>query len=255
MELPKNRFKAALKVGGHQLGIWNTMAGPSVPELIATCGFDWALIDTEHSPIEVSEVQYALQAFAAYPDCAPIVRPVVNDAALIKRHLDQGAQTLLIPYVESAAEARAAVAAMAYGPTGVRGMAGMTRATRYGTIADYHSRAGDELCLIVQVETRKAMDSLEEIAAVPGVDGVFIGPADLSASLGHPGQTGHPDVVAAIESGIGRMRKLGVPVGIQMLDQAYARRCIELGSSFTSVGVDMVLLADATRALSRAFKG
>jgi len=255
MDLPKNRFKAALKEGRHQLGLWNAIGGNTVPEMLAGAGYDWVVLDTEHSPVEVTEVLPALQAFAAYPDCSPIVRPAINDTVLIKRHLDQGAQTLLLPYVQSAAEAKAALAAMTYPPKGVRGVAGLTRASRYGLVERYAARAEEELCLIVQVETKLALDRLEEIAGVEGVDGVFIGPSDLAASLGHPGNPGHADVVAAIEGAIGRLKRIGVPAGILALDKTFARRCIELGTAFTAVSVDLALLANAARALAREFRG
>lgn len=254
MDLPKNRFKAALKAGRHQLGLWNAIGGPTVPEMLAGCGYDWVVLDTEHAPVEVTEVLPALQAFAAYPDCAPVVRPALNDTMLIKRHLDQGALTLLLPYVQSAGEAKAAVAAMTYPPNGLRGVAGLTRASRFGLVDRYTARAEEELCLLVQVETRAALDRLEEIASVAGVDGVFIGPSDLAASLGHPGSPGHPEVVAAIEDALGRLKRLGVPSGILALDKSFARRCIELGTAFTAVGVDLALLANGARALAGEFR-
>lgn len=253
MELPKNRFKAALKEGRQQIGIWNTIGGNVVPELLASAGFDWMVIDTEHSPVELIEVLPAMQAAAGYPGVATVVRPAANDVVLIKRALDLGAQTLLIPYVQSADEARAAVRSMRYAPAGIRGVSGSTRASRFGAVTDYVKRAEEELCLIVQVETGAALDRLEEIAAVDGVDAIFIGPADLAASLGHPGNAGHPEVVAAVEDAIRRTVAAGLPAGILTLDQAFARRCIALGTTFTAVGVDMVLLASAARGLARSF--
>lgn len=249
MDLPKNRFKAALEAGQPQLGIWNTIGGNTVAEALASTGYDWVLVDCEHAAVEAVEVLPALQAIAGYPGVSAVVRPDSHDPALIKRLLDFGAQTLLIPYVQSAAEAEAAVRAMHYAPAGIRGMAGMTRATRYGSVKGYHARASEELCLLVQVETVEAIDQLEEIAAVPGVDGVFIGPADLSASMGYPGQTGHPEVVAKIEETIGRIRAAGKPAGILTLDPEFTRRCMTLGTTFTAVGVDLVLLVDGARAL------
>jgi 4-hydroxy-2-oxoheptanedioate aldolase len=254
MHMPQNRFKAALRRGDQQIGIWNSIGGPAVVEQLATCGYDWILVDTEHSAIDVNDVLPALQAIAGYPDTSAVVRPANNDTVLIKRLLDHGAQSLLIPYVQSADEARAAVAAMRYAPRGVRGMAGVTRATRFGKVADYATRAEDDLCLLVQVETALAMDRLEDIASVDGVDGVFIGPADLAASMGHPGNTGHPDVVASIETAIGRLAALGVPSGILTLDPDFSRRCIELGTRFTAVGVDLALLDTAAVALVREFR-
>lgn len=254
MHLPKNRFKAALRAGRQQLGVWNAIPDATVAELLAACGADWIVLDTEHGPMEVTDVLPALQAIAAYPEVSAVVRPAINDWVLIKRHLDQGAQTLLIPYVESRGEAEAAVRAMHYAPRGVRGMAAMTRASRYGLVEDYVARAPEELCLLVQVETRAALDRLEEIATVEGVDGVFIGPADLSASLGFPGQPQHPDVVAAIEDAIGRLRALDVPAGILALDQEVAHRCIALGTSFTALSVDITLLRNGMRGLLAAFR-
>ena len=220
MKLPINRFKAALGERRHQLGMWNTIGGNTVPELLGGAGFDWVLVDCEHAAIETVEVLPALQAIAANPDVAAVVRPAANDATLFKRLLDMGAQTLLVPYVQSKAEAEAAVRAMRYGPKGIRGMAGMTRATRYGKVEDYFTSAEDELCLICQIETVEGLDALEDIATTDGVDGVFFGPADLSASMGRPGEMSHPDVVAAIEDGFQRLAALGVPGGLMALDPA-----------------------------------
>jgi 4-hydroxy-2-oxoheptanedioate aldolase len=253
MKNPKNHFKAALKAGRHQLGIWNSIGGPIVTEMLAGAGFDWVLIDTEHSPVDVNDVLPALQAVAAYPETNAIVRPAWNDVVLIKRVLDLGAQTLLIPYVQTVEEAEAAVRAMRYPPKGVRGVGGTTRASRFGTIADYTTTAEEELCLLVQVETAEALGRLEEIATVDGVDGVFIGPADLSASMGHPGELNHPAVVAAIEDAIARLKNVGVPAGILTADEAFARHCIALGTTFTAVGLDLVLLSRGVRELRGRF--
>ena len=194
-----------------------------------------------------------LQAVAAY-DVSAVVRPASNDTVVIKRFLDLGAQTLLIPYVQSAEEARHAVAAMRYPPDGVRGVSAVTRATRFGRVDGYAKRAAEELCLLVQVETQEALDALEAIAGVDGVDGVFVGPGDLAASLGHAGQTMHPTVVAAVEDAIRRVRACGKPAGILTPDNAFAARCIELGTLFTAVGVDAAMLARGTEALARQFK-
>ena len=198
--------------GRQQIGLWVSLIDGFAAEAVAGAGFDWLLLDTEHSPGHELSVLAQLQALAPYP-LSPIVRPKVNDTALIKRFLDIGAQTLLIPYVQSVAEAEAAVAAMRYPPRGVRGISTLTRATGYGRIPDYLARAEEELCLIVQIETRAGLDALEAIAAVDGVHGLFIGPSDLSASLGHLGDPGHPEVVAAIEDAIARIRAAGKPAG------------------------------------------
>lgn len=253
MKNPENRFRAALKAGRQQIGLWNTIGGNTVPEALAGCGFDWVVIDTEHSVTDVPDTLAMMQAMAPYP-VSPVVRPASNDPVLIKRILDLGAQTLLIPYVQSAAEARAAVAAMRYAPRGIRGMAGMTRASRFGLVKDYAVRAEEELCLIVQVETAEALARIEEIAAVDGVHGLFIGPADLAASMGHPGHAGHPEVVAAIEDAVKRIVAAGKPAGILTQDRALQRRCIEWGTRFTAVGIDLSLLVNSARALVAEFK-
>lgn len=253
IDLPRNGFKTRLQAGEGQLGIWNTIGGNTVPEMLGGAGFDWVLIDCEHAPVETVEVLGALQAIGQNPEVSAVVRPAANDPVLFKRLLDMGAQTFLVPYVQTAAEAEAAVRAMRYGPMGIRGMAGMTRATRYGKVPDYFNRAADELCLIVQVETIDAMHQLEEIAAVDGVDGVFIGPADLSASMGLRGQTSHPEVAAVIEDAFARLKTAGVPAGVMALKPAEAVRYVEMGSVMTAVGVDLVLLAEAVASLRERF--
>jgi 4-hydroxy-2-oxoheptanedioate aldolase len=253
MKLPENRFKRAIREGRQQIGLWCSLPGGYAAELLAGSGFDWLLLDTEHSPGDPLTVLEQLQAVEPY-DVSPIVRPAANDTVLIKRFLDLGAQTLLVPYVQSAEEARAAVAAMRYPPEGVRGVAGTTRATRFGRVEGYAKRAAEELCLLVQVETQAALNALEDIAAVDGVDGVFVGPGDLAASLGHAGQLMHPTVVAAVEDAIKRIRACGKPAGILTPDNAFAARCIELGTVFTAVGSDLGVLARGTEKLAAQFK-
>ena len=213
MKLPENRFKRALVEGRQQIGLWCSLPGSYAAEAVAGSGFDWLLFDTEHSPGDPLTVLAQLQAVAPY-DVSPAVRPASNDTVLIKRFLDIGAQTLLIPYVQNAQEAMRAVAAMHYPPAGVRGVSGLTRATQFGRAEGYAKRASEELCLLVQIETGEALGALESIAAVGGVDGIFIGPADLAASLGHAGEPGHPAVVAAVEDAIRRIRACGKPTGI-----------------------------------------
>ena len=253
MKNPENRFKTALREGRHQLGIWNAIGGNIVPEVLASCGFDWVVVDTEHSPVEVTDVLPALQAIAGYPDVSAIVRPAFNDPVLIKRVLDLGAQTVLLPYIQSVEEAEAAVRAVRYPPAGIRGVAGLTRASRFGAVERYTATADAEICLLLQVETAIALDRMEEIAAVEGVDGIFIGPSDLAASMGHPGAPGHPEVIAAIEDALTRLKKMGVPAGILTLDQDFARRCMELGTIFTAVGIDLGVLVNGVRALRSRF--
>jgi 4-hydroxy-2-oxoheptanedioate aldolase len=253
MKLPQNRFKRALAEGRQQVGLWCSLSSAFAAEAVAGSGFDWLLFDTEHSPGDVLTVLGQLQAVAAY-DVTPVVRPASNDAVLIKRFLDLGVQTLLIPYVQNAEEARRAVAAMSYPPQGVRGVSALTRATGFGRVDHYATSAADELCLLVQVETGDALRELEAIAAVKGVDGVFIGPGDLAASLGHVGELGHPVVVAAIEDAIHRVRNCGKAAGILTLDPAFAQRCIQLGTTFTAVAMDVAVLARGTEKIAQQFR-
>lgn len=253
MDLPKNTFRARLMAGEQQIGLWNSLTGPVVSEALAGAGFDWLVIDTEHSLTDVPDTLAMMQAMAGYP-VAPVVRPASNDAVLIKRLLDLGAQTLVVPMVNTADDARAAVSAMRYPPHGIRGVAGLTRAGRFGAVPGYIARAEDELCLIVQVETVEALAAIETIAAVDGVHGLFIGPSDLSASMGYPGQPGHAKVVAAIEDAIRRIVATGKAAGILTLDQAFARRCMALGTTFTAVGMDIQLLVQGARGLAAAFR-
>lgn len=253
MDLPVNRFKQALKDGQQQIGLWNSIPGPLVAEALAGCGFDWVVIDTEHAPTDVPDVLGMLQAMAPYPVSA-VVRPAANDPVLIKRLLDFGAQTLILPYIQSAEEAQAAVAAVRYAPRGMRGVAGLTRASRFGAVPDYTRRADAEICLILQVETALALSRIEEIAATDGVDGLFIGPADLAASMGHPGALDHPAVKAAIKDAIRRITATGKPAGILTSDAAFARACMGWGTRFTAVGMDIGLMLHAARGLAASYR-
>lgn len=252
MELPPNRFKKRLAAGEQQIGLWCSLPGGYAAEIAAGAGFDWLLFDTEHSPSDPTTVIAQLQAAAAYPVSA-LVRPAGNDTVLIKRHLDIGAQTLLIPFVQNEEEARHAVAACRYPPEGQRGVSAVTRATRFGRVADYTRRASEEICVLVQIETAEALERIEAIATVAGIDGLFIGPADLAASLGYPGEPGAKPVKAAVETAITRIRSAGKPAGILTSDSEFARRCIALGSTFTAVGVDAAILARGTDTLRRSF--
>lgn len=253
MSLPVNRFKQAIGAGQHQLGLWASLAHPYSAEVVAGSGFDWLVFDTEHSPNDVPTVLGQLQAAAPYP-VSCVVRPSWNDHIQQKRYLDIGAQTLLIPYVQNAEEAADAVAGMRYPPAGIRGVGGTMRASGFGRMADYAQHCQEQLCLLVQVETQQGLDNLESIAAVDGVDGVFIGPADLSASMGHPGDLQHPDVQAAIEDAIRRVRACGKAPGILTFNETLARRYMELGSLFTAVGMDVAVLARETEKLAARFR-
>jgi len=253
MDLPKNNFKHAIRAGRQQIGLWVSLANSYSAELVAGSGFDWLVLDSEHSPNAPTTVISQLQAVAAYPVSA-IVRPAWNDKVLIKRYLDIGAQSLLIPYVQNANEAAEAVAAIRYPTRGVRGVAGVTRASRFGRVADYAKRAEEELCLLVQIETREGLENLEAIAKTDGIDGVFIGPADLAAALGHLGNQQHPEVQSAIQDAIKRIRGLGKPAGILATDEASTRRYIEWGTTFTAVGLDAMVLARETEKLAAKFR-
>jgi 4-hydroxy-2-oxoheptanedioate aldolase len=254
MDLPKNLFKQALAEGRQQIGLWCSLPGAYVAEALAGCGYDWLLLDTEHSPGDPLTALTQLQAIAAYPATTPIVRPASNDTVLIKRFLDIGVQTLLIPYVQNAEEAKSAVAAIRYPPGGIRGVSAVTRATRFGRVPNYGKRAHEELCLLVQIETQEALDNLEAIAAVEGIDGIFIGPGDLAASLGYVGEPGHPSVKEIIETAIKRIRAAKKPAGILTPDAAFAARCIELGTTFTAVAVDANILARGAEAILKQFR-
>ncbi len=246
MELPKNRFKAALADGQQQIGIWCTIPDSGHAEALAGCGFDWMVIDTEHAIIDLPTARAMLQAAAPYPTHA-VVRPGWNDAVEIKRLLDAGAQTILVPYVQTAEEAAQAVAAVRYPPQGLRGVAGHTRANRYGLVADYTAIANEEICLLVQVETAEALKNIEEIAAVDGVDGLFIGPADLSASMGYPGNLEAPEVCAAILDGIARIAATGKAAGILSLNPAFLEQAMAAGTTFTAVDIDTAVLLRGAR--------
>lgn len=253
MDLPVNSFKRAIAAGRQQIGLWCSLSSNFSVEVVAGSGFDWLLLDTEHSPNELDMVFSQLQAVAPYAS-HPIVRPAWNDMVLIKRFLDIGAQTLLIPYVQTEEEAANAVAYTRYPPQGVRGVAAATRASKFGRVKDYPQRAAEELCVLVQVETRLGLDNLEKIAKVDGVDGVFIGPGDLAAGLGHVGNIPHPEVQSAIEDAIRRVKACGKAPGILTGDEKLARRYIDLGCLFTAVGADIVILARESEKLCTKFK-
>jgi 4-hydroxy-2-oxoheptanedioate aldolase len=253
MDLPKNAFKQGLRAGRQQIGLWVSLANANAAEIVAGSGFDWLVLDGEHSPNSPITVLEQLRAVAGYP-VSPVVRPAWNDKVLIKRYLDIGTQTLLVPYVQDVDEAQEAVAAIRYPTRGVRGVAGTTRASRFGRVADYAKRAEEELCVLVQIESREGLDNLDAIAKVDGIDGVFIGPADLSAGLGHLGNQQHPEVQSAIQDAIRRIRAAGKPAGILATDEASTRRYMEWGTTFTAVGLDAMVLARETEKLALKFR-
>lgn len=254
MPTPPNTFKKALASPGAQIGLWLALADAYSTELCATAGFDWLLIDGEHGPNDLRSMLASLQAVAPYSS-HPVVRIPQGDTALIKQVLEIGATTLLVPMVESAEQARALVAATRYPPHGVRGVgSGLARSSRWSAYPNYLHEANDSICLLVQVETAAAMAQIDEIARVDGVDGVFIGPADLSASMGHLGNPGHPDVRQAIDAAIARILAAGKAPGILATEEALAQHYIGLGARFVAVGVEATLLARAARTLLSRFK-
>ena len=254
MQTPENLFKQALVKGQLQFGLWQALADPYAAELCAGAGFDWLLFDGEHAPNDLRSLLAALQAVAPYP-VHPVVRVPQGDAALIKQVLDIGASTLLVPMVETAEQAQHLVRAMRYPPQGVRGVgSGIARASRWGRYGNYLHEANDRVCLLVQLESKQALGQLDAIAAVDGVDGIFIGPADLAASMGYLGQPGHPEVRAAIEAAISAIVRAGKPAGLLCGDEALARRYIDLGATFIAVGIDTTLLVRAAATLLAQFR-
>ena len=254
MDLPVNAFKHALAAGTPQIGLWSTLSSHITAELAAGAGFDWLLLDMEHSPNDLESLVTQLQAVQPYPTHA-VVRVPWNDMVMLKRVLDVGAQSVLVPMINTADEARAAVAAMRYPPHGVRGVGGTTRATRWGRVKGYPQQVERELCILLQVETPQALDNIEAIAAVQGVDGIFIGPSDLHASFGFVGDKHHPEVWPKIEDAIRRIRAAGKAPGFLTPSEPDSRRILELGGLFVAVGSDAGLLAGAADALCARFKG
>jgi 4-hydroxy-2-oxoheptanedioate aldolase len=253
MDLPQNGFKRALKAGTPQIGLWSSLSSNYTVEVIAGAGFDWILLDTEHSPADLENLLTQLQAAAPYPAHA-VVRVPWNDMVTMKRVLDIGAQSLLVPYVSTDEEAKKAVSYTRYPPAGVRGVAGTTRATRFGRVKDYAKRAHQEICVLVQVETQAALDNIEAICGIEGIDGVFIGPADLHASMGYPGEIANPKVKPLIDDAIRRIRKCGRAPGILTPSEGDARHWLECGALFVAVGADVGILARGAEALAAKFK-
>ena len=250
-----NPFKRLLGQPGGPVpvGTWVMSASPIVAEAVGLAGFDWAVLDMEHSPLDLMGLVHVLQAVAGTP-LLPVVRVPWNDTVTIKRVLDAGAQTLLIPFVQNADEARAAVAATRYPPEGVRGMAGMSRGSRFGTAPDYLKRANEGQCVILQLETQEAVANLEAIAAVPGVDALFLGPADLSATMGLPGQLMHADVVALMAQAVARCRALGMHVGTVGGTAEVVAQYRAMGFTYLAIASDLGLLMRGLQAAAAAVR-
>lgn len=247
-KLTSNAFKHAILSGRPQVGLWISLCSNFAAEAVAYSGFDWALLDMEHSPNEVPVVLSQLQAFAA-SDTVPIARPAWNDPVLVKRLLDIGSPGLLFPMVQSPDEAAAAVAACRYPPNGMRGVGMTHRGNRFGHVTDYFDRVEDETCVLVQVETRHALDQVEAIAAVDGVDGVFFGPADIAADLGKLAKPMDDEVWTVITAAADKVRALGKPVGTLVNSVDKATSLLNAGFSFVACGSDLGLLARGADAL------
>ncbi|CUH66122.1 4-hydroxy-2-oxo-heptane-1,7-dioate aldolase [Thalassovita gelatinovora] len=255
MPAPQNTFKAALKRGDMQYGCWAGFADPYATEILATANFDWLVIDGEHAPNDLRTIMHQLQILDGKHSEGVVRLPIGNDW-LIKQALDVGAQTLLIPMVETAEQARDLVRACRYPPEGIRGSgAALARASRFSDIPDYIQTANDQICLLVQVETRKGVENLDAILDVDGVDGVFIGPSDLAADLGYPGQSGHEAVRNVIKDGIAAIAASDKAAGILAVDHGVAAEYRDWGAQFLAVGIDVVMLAKAARDTMAQWKG
>lgn len=254
MSAPKNKFKEGLTSGKVQIGCWAGFADTYATEMLATAGFDWLLLDGEHAPNDMRTMLAQLQVLAGF-DVSPVVRLPVGNEVLIKQALDLGVQTLLIPMVETAQQARAHVASTRYPPHGRRGVgAALARASLYSQIPNYVTTANDEVCLLLQVENRAGLEALDEILTIEGVDGVFIGPADLSADMGYPGQAAHPEMQKLIKQTLLKIKASGKAAGILSLDDVKSQEYIDMGVEFTAVGIDVVSFVQSLRALADKFR-
>ena len=255
MAAPRNAFKAALREGRFQLGLWVALGSAYAAEILSGSGYDWLLIDGEHGPNDMPLISAQIGALRHSPSHA-MVRPPMGEAWLLKQLLDQGVQTFLIPMVESAAEAEALVRAVRYPPHGIRGVgAGLGRASDFNRVPDYLATANDEICLIVQIESRAGLAAIDEIAAVEGVDGLFIGPSDLAADMGLLGEPGAPEVLAAITDAFQRIKAAGKARGIMTESLPQAEIYRDLGADFMAIGTDVTCLVSAADGLRRRFLG
>lgn len=252
MELAPNLFKASLASNKLQIGLWSSLCSNIVAEILAQSGLDWILFDMEHSPNELPGLLAQLQAIKS-GSAKPVVRVAWNDSVLIKRVLDIGVTSILVPFVENEGEAERAVKACLYPPEGIRGVTSSGRASRYGRDFDYLRNANDNVCILVQIESIAALHELDRIAQMKGVDGVFIGPSDLAASMGHIGNPLHEDVQAAIEKSGQRLADMGVPAGILSNSEESARRYIAWGYRFVAIGSDVGLITSGSSKLIAAF--
>lgn len=252
-DLPANAFKRNLSINNFQLGLWSSMASPVAAEILAFADADWILLDCEHSPNDLKDIVHLMRAVTG-GKASPVVRPPWNDAIWMKRLLDVGVQSFLVPFVETAEECEAAIKAVRYPPHGVRGVSVAHRANQYGRIQDYMAKSHDEICVIVQIESQKSVDNLDRILGVEGLDGIFVGPSDLAANLGHLGDPQHPDVQQAISDICSRARNKGVPAGILAGNADTALGYRETGFSFIAAGADIGLLRQGVDALCDAVR-
>ena len=253
MPAPVNPFKAALKTGKPQIGFWLALANAYTAEIAGGAGFDWLLLDGEHAPNDIPLLTAQLQALSASRS-HPVVRLPVGESWMVKQVLDIGAQTILVPMIETGEQAAAMAKAMLYPPHGMRGVgAALARASRFNAVPDYLQTANDQVCLLLQVESRAGLAAIEDIGAVEGVDGIFIGPADLAADMGYLGKPGAPEVQPAVEDGLNRIIATGKAAGILTSDPALAKRYLEMGACFVAVGNDVTLFSNAMINLAKQF--
>ncbi len=249
MKLPQNRFKAQLQQDRVSYGLWCGLGNATAAEICACAGFDWLLLDAEHAPLETDALLESLRTIAGY-QAAPIVRPISDHPDGLKRLLDIGVQSLLIPMVHTAEQAQAIVTAARYPPKGTRGIGtSLARAARWNMVDNYIAEANDELCIVAQVESLAALHNLTAIASTEGVDGLFVGPSDLGAAMGFPGQSGHPEVIAAVCGAIAAIRRCHKPAGVLATDPVMIKRYVDAGATFVGVGTDTGLLAKSAQTL------
>ena len=254
MSLPKNTFKRALADGKRQIGCWLSFADPAAAEIMGTCGFDWLVIDGEHGPNDIRSIRDQLMALSA-SDSHPVVRVPIGETWIIKQVLDAGAQTVLVPIVETAEQARELVRACKYPPYGTRGVgAAGSRATMFSSIPDYIKTADQEICLLLQVENRAGIEALDDILAVKGIDGIFIGPADLSTDMGHQGNAAHPEVREVIADAVTRIKSAGLAPGILGVSDEANQTYADMGVQFHAVAMDVLILVQNARKLSADWK-
>lgn len=253
MKIRENIFKKKILQFEKQIGIWSCLSSNTVAEILSVVGFDWIVIDMEHSPNDIQEVLTQLQIIQGFSS-EPIVRVPWNEPVMVKRVLDMGAQTILFPYVENEYEALAAVQSTRYPPRGVRGVMSAARMNKYGTVVDYYNKADEQICVLVQCETKKAIDNISKVAAVEGIDGIFLGPSDLSASIGKIGKFEDEEVQTLIYKGLESCKKGNKPAGILTAKKNYAKKYVEDGFTYVAINSDTNLIARSAENLLKEFK-